>query len=124
MTKSKDTLTEATFWTFEDLLLPALMDSKALRKLCMENTFVLTSVAFEALKTLTNIEDLSLRAENSKELCHFIDKNLHISFKRIRKLQFNAPSRDDIPQCLYLEHPNLSDLIIILQSYGQSFKSG
>lgn len=70
--KSRETLTEATFWTFEDLLLPALQNSQALKKLTLENSFTLTPLAFTALKSMTNLEDLSLKAENSKDLCAFL----------------------------------------------------
>ena len=39
--KSKDTLADCTFWTFEDVLLPALKYSLALKRLILENYFTL-----------------------------------------------------------------------------------
>jgi hypothetical protein len=56
--KSRSTLTDCTFWTFEDVLLPALKYSVALKRLILENYFTLKKEAFEALKTLNNLEDL------------------------------------------------------------------
>jgi hypothetical protein len=58
LVKSRDTLTDCTFWTFEDVLLPALKHSVALKRLILENYFTLKQEAFDALKTLHNLEDL------------------------------------------------------------------
>lgn len=80
-------------------------------------------MAFNALKSMTNLEDLSLKAENAKDLCDFLNQHLIISFKRLRKLRFNCLSRDELPKVLFREHPNLMDLQVELSSYGQSFKA-
>jgi hypothetical protein len=96
LVKSRSTLTDCTFWTFEDVLLPALKYSVALKRLILENYFTLKKEAFEALKTLNNLEDLQIKAENVEELAVFINENL-LNFQKLKKLTFNCRSREDYP---------------------------
>lgn len=117
LVKSRETLTDCTFWTFEDILLPALKYSVALKRLILENYFTLKCDAFEALKTLHNLEDLQIKAENDDELGVFINENL-LNFKKLKKLTFNCRSRDDYPSVLTENHPSLMDLNLISSSYG------
>ncbi len=60
----------------------------------------MTPIAFDALASMTKLEDLSLKAENSKDLCRFLNENLNKAFKRLKRLAFTCPSREDVPQAL------------------------
>jgi hypothetical protein len=93
-----------------------------MKKLALSNSFTFTSDDFKALSTLTNLEDLSIKAENPGDLSDFLNKNLQSTFKRLRRLNFNCSSTEEVPACLTEPHPSLMDLTLEVSSSSSSFK--